>query len=197
VLVLELGFLVGENMSLFNAIGFIELTRRNIALGKARRLLFATMILSVCMAQFAFATVTITGQPTGGNTVAGGTVTMSVTATGTSETYQWRKGGEVTTIVGQDSVANFTDGNGVAALAHGPRGVALDGAGNLYIADTDNHTIRKMTPAGDVTTIAGSATNNGNANGNGSAARFSGPRAVTLDASGNVYVADTLNRYDS
>jgi hypothetical protein len=71
--------------------------------------------------------------------------------------------------------------------------VAVDSAGNLYVADLGNNTIREITPAGVVTTLAGSAGAHGSADGTGSAARFSQPAGLTVDGAGNVYVADTSN----
>ncbi len=84
-------------------------------------------------------------------------------------------------------------GIGSAARFFHPEGVALDGAGNVYVADTSNHTIRKTTPAGDVTTFAGRAGEYGTADGAGSAARFYRPEGIALDSAGNVYVADSLH----
>ena len=69
----------------------------------------------------------------------------------------------------------------------------MDSAGNVYVADTGNHTIRKVTPAGVVTTLAGLAGSAGSADGTGSAARFNHPIGVAVDSAGNVYVADTGN----
>ena len=72
--------------------------------------------------------------------------------------------------------------------------VAVDGAGNIYVVDSGNHTIRKMTPEGIVTTLAGLAGSFGSADGAGSSARFDLPQGIALDGLGNVYVADTGNR---
>jgi hypothetical protein len=99
----------------------------------------------------------------------------------------------ITTLVGLGGNHGGTDGRGNIALFKGPSGVALDSAGNTYVADQINHTIRKVTPAGEVTTLAGLAGYAGSANGTNSAARFADPGGVAVDNSGNVYVADTLN----
>ena len=69
----------------------------------------------------------------------------------------------------------------------------MDSAGNVYVADSGNHTIRKVTSAGVVTTLAGLAGSVGSADGTGSAARFSYPSGVAVDSAGNIYVADTYN----
>ncbi|QDQ84086.1 hypothetical protein FNZ07_23470 [Paraburkholderia megapolitana] len=85
-----------------------------------------------------------------------------------------------------------TDGTGSAASFNGPAAVATDAIGNVYVADSNNNTIRKITPAGVVTTLAGSATA-GSTNGTGAAASFNGPFGVAVDANGNVYVTDSNN----
>ena len=72
--------------------------------------------------------------------------------------------------------------------------MAVDAANNLYVADANNNTIRKVTPAGAVSTFAGAAGIAGNADGAGGNARFSTPRGVAVDGAGNVFVADLLNR---
>src|SRR5712692_6189725 len=72
-------------------------------------------------------------------------------------------------------------------------GVATDSAGNVYVADAGNHTIRKITPVGVVTTLAGTAGIHGSADGTGAAGRFNSPEGVATDSAGNVYVADNGN----
>jgi sugar lactone lactonase YvrE len=97
--------------------------------------------------------------------------------------------GVVTTVAG--STRGAADGMGAAAQFNQPSDVAVDRSGNVYVADWGNHRIRKITPAGVVTTLAGST--QGDATGSGSAAKFSYPSSVAVDGSGNVYVADWGN----
>lgn len=100
--------------------------------------------------------------------------------------------GVVTTIAGNSGIQSSSDGTGLAASFNRPTGISIDASGNLYIADLNSSLIRKMTPAGVVTTIAGSGTA-GYADGTGSAASFNYPTGVTVDAAGNVFVADNSN----
>ena len=97
--------------------------------------------------------------------------------------------GEVSTIAGSDS--GFADGQGSAARFNQPTGIAIDAAGNLFVADKYNHLIRKITPKGEVSTLAGDK--EGFADGQGSAARFHDPSDIAIDAAGNLYVADYWN----
>ncbi|RZI42602.1 hypothetical protein EGT07_11410 [Herbaspirillum sp. HC18] len=110
-----------------------------------------------------------------------------------AESHSIRKvtpSGVVTTLAGS-STGGTSDGKGVAAHFNLPAGITLDNAGNLYIADTENATIRKLSPDGVVTTVAGSPSMRGLVDGIGSAARFNSPKDMTADAAGNVYVIDT------
>lgn len=101
--------------------------------------------------------------------------------------------GDVTTFAGLPGSAGSTDGNSSLARFNQPVGIAIDGSGNLYVADTFSHIIRKITPGADVTTLAGSAGQTGSNDGVGNSARFFGPLAVAVDSSGNIYIADTRN----
>lgn len=105
--------------------------------------------------------------------------------------------GLVTTFAGQAGQTGNTDGTGSEARFASPTGVALDSVGNLYVADTDNHTIRKITPEGRVSTLAGFSEGDYGqypkvpyADGIGSQARFAWPRAIAVGPSGDVYVGD-------
>lgn len=100
----------------------------------------------------------------------------------------------VTTFAGTMGSSGYLDANGTSARFNRPTGIAIDGANNIYVADTTNHSIRKITPAGDVTTLAGGGpTASGWVEAQGTAARLNTPRGVAVDGAGNVYVADLLN----
>ena len=96
----------------------------------------------------------------------------------------------IATIAGNGSSGNV-DATGTNARFTYPSAVAMDASGNIYVGG-GNHSIRKITPAGVVTTLAGSGIA-GYADGNGTLAQFNSPYGLTVDAAGNVYVADTEN----
>lgn len=98
--------------------------------------------------------------------------------------------GVVTTLAG--STQGFADGTGSAAQFYSPRGIAVAASGTIYVADSYNHRIRMITPAGMVTTLAGSTP--GFADGTLSISQFDAPAGITLGASGSIYVADYNNR---
>jgi sugar lactone lactonase YvrE len=101
--------------------------------------------------------------------------------------------GVVSLIAGSTGLGGSTDGTGAGALFHQPGGIIRNSAGNLYVADTGNSTIRQIAPGGIVTTFAGSAANPSYRDGTGTAAWFNSPVGIGLDAFGNLYVADTKN----
>jgi len=95
--------------------------------------------------------------------------------------------------VGQPGTSGSTDAAGSAARFYGPYGLAFDPEDNLCVADLANHTIRKVTAQGMVTTLAGRAGYGGSEDGTGSEARFSYPEGVAVDREGNLLVADGWN----
>lgn len=86
-------------------------------------------------------------------------------------------------------VTTLAGGTGNAITFNHPLGVAVDGSGNVYVADSYNRLIRKINPKGVVTTLAGSGTDGSN-DGMGTTASFVGPQGIAVDSSGNVYVGD-------
>jgi DNA-binding beta-propeller fold protein YncE len=100
--------------------------------------------------------------------------------------------GELSTLAGGEGMRGFVDGTGGAARFNAPYGIAIDAAGNLYMAEVWNHSVRKMTPEGKVSVLAGNG-KKGFADGKGSAASFNEPHGITIDGSGNLYVADAGN----
>jgi hypothetical protein len=101
--------------------------------------------------------------------------------------------GTVTTFAGLAGVSGSEDGSGPGALFNQPRSVAIDGSGTLYVADTGNSTVRRVSPAGVVTTLAGLPGVSGHKDGTGSGAWFNKPQALVVDAGGTIHVADTGN----
>jgi DNA-binding beta-propeller fold protein YncE len=110
--------------------------------------------------------------------------------------------GGVVTLAGSVAIAGFNDGlrsdalfSGLSARSPfgGPCGIAVDNSGNLYVTDQGNHTLRRVTPGGNVTTLSGLVLTPGSDDGTGSDARFRFPAGVAVDADGNLYVADTAN----
>jgi len=99
--------------------------------------------------------------------------------------------GQVTTFAGSGQPGR-NDGMGTAASFNSPFGIAIDANGNLYVADSGNNLIRKITPGGAVTTIVGSGSRGAN-DGTGNAASFNTPSGIAVDKSGNIYVADENN----
>ncbi len=118
---------------------------------------------------------------------------LYVADTGNDTIRKITPGGAVSTLAGLAGNYGSADGTRSGALFGNPRGVAVDTNGNVYVADTSNETIRKITPAGAVTTLAGLVNSFGIADGTGSGARFNFPTALAVDTSGNIFVADDQN----
>ncbi|MBI4882640.1 MAG: hypothetical protein HY826_01140 [Actinobacteria bacterium] len=117
---------------------------------------------------------------------------LYVSDSGTSRIRKITPAGVVTTLAGGGAGAGSADGAAGVAQFNLPTGLAVDGAGNVYVADLNNDRIRKVTPAGVVSTLAGST--GGFTDGTGAAAQFNDPYGVAVDGAGNILVADTLNR---
>ncbi len=101
-------------------------------------------------------------------------------------------GVQVATIAGNE-IAGFSGdgGQAIGAQLNGPFGLAVDAAGNLYIADTGNSRVRKVTPGGIITTVAGGGSANPDDGGLATSAQLSVPRGIAVDPSGNLFIADT------
>jgi sugar lactone lactonase YvrE len=118
---------------------------------------------------------------------------LYVTDTGNSTIRKISAAGAVTTLAGAAGQCGSVDGDARNARFCSPQGITLDRQGNLYVADTLNHTIRRIDKANVVTTIAGAAGACGSSNGRGAAARFCEPQDIEVDNAGYLYVADTGN----
>lgn len=94
-------------------------------------------------------------------------------------------------VAGTAGISGSADGPAASSSFLNPGGLAVDDFGNIYIADTGNHTIRKISSTGIVSTLAGAVGNAGSSNGVGATARFFSPRGMAVDGSGVIYVADT------
>lgn len=116
---------------------------------------------------------------------------LYVVEVGASKIRKISPTGVVTTFAG-NIIPGSIDGIGIKASFVGPSGLTIDVSGNLYIADTGNNKIRKISPTGVVTTVAGTGVG-GSVDGDISQASFHGPTDVAIDASGNLYVADISN----
>jgi len=101
--------------------------------------------------------------------------------------------GMVSTLAGFPQTCGSSDGTGGAARFCYPLGIGVDASGTVYVADTYNDTLRKVSPTGVVGTLAGTAGTGGSSDGTRAAARFNIPTSLTLDGSGNIYLADREN----
>jgi sugar lactone lactonase YvrE len=128
-----------------------------------------------------------------GGVAVDGVGNVFVADAGNSIIRQITSAGIVTTVAGMALTTGTNDGIGGNARFAGPGAVAIGPGGTLYVADTGNSTIRQISAAGVVNTIAGLAKSTGSADGIGTAAKFYNPGGIAVDSSGYVYVADTQN----
>jgi sugar lactone lactonase YvrE len=130
-------------------------------------------------------------DPTGLVRAPDGTVFVADTANATLR--QISPAGAVTTLAGSPGSRGNQNGTGTGATFTAPGALARDADGNLYVSDAQSHVIRRVTPAGVVTTFAGTAGSAGDSDGTGAAARFNQPAGLAFDAAGNLFVADSGN----
>ncbi|MFV8356330.1 T9SS type A sorting domain-containing protein [Flavobacterium sp. XS1P32] len=157
------------------------------------RTYYTTQTLNGCESSRTAVTVTITSTPaityTTPNTYSVGTIISPLTPVNTGCPIPISK---VSTFAGSGAIG-ATDGTAASASFYRPSGVTVDATGNIYVADTYNQKIRKITPAGVVSTFAGNGSA-GATDGPAATASFYGPSGITIDATGNIYVADIGSR---
>ncbi len=179
-------------------------------------LLIAVLFITSCGKELEFRTKPVDPNAVSISTLAGNGSQGSTNGTGTFASF-YQPTGVATDTAGNIYVADLRNnlvrkispagvvstlaGSGLQGAANGtainasfnqPTGIAVDAAGNVFIADNGNHLIREVSPTGNVTTLAGSGIP-GSANGTGTAASFNFPQGIAVDPSGNVYVADYGN----
>ena len=185
-----------QNCYLLRGISLIFLSMVSVASVFARTASTQISQTQVVLMQSAYNVKTFAGDGSGSvfsipnAVVADKNGNIYVTSPGNNKIIKITSAGIVTTLAGSGA-AGTADGNGSSAQFYAPTGIAIDSAGNLFIADKLNNRIRKIAPNGDVTTFAGSST--GFSDGVGIAARFDGPYSLAIDSSDNLYVTDSNN----
>lgn len=185
-----------------------------IQAGSVTRCLFALIVFAAVLtglraraAELGYNFSRLAGPPQGAGAVDGpsadarflGPTGVAVDATGNfyvsdggnNTVRRITPGGEVTTFAGSAAESGSQDGHRTVARFKFPGGIAVDAAGNIYLADRGNFTIRKISTDGQVTTLAGMAGQSGSDDGEGAAARFQDPTGVAISRSGNLFVTDS------
>lgn len=162
----------------------ISVTPGAISLGESAALTWSTSGVRSCTASGAWS----------GAAGLGGSVTVSPTAVGSYDYMLTCLGSNATATATATLSVETAAGTTATARFNYPSGIVVDSAGNLFVADTNNFTIRKITPANAVSTLAGLAGSQGAADGTGATARFGGPHGLAIDAADTLYVADTNNQ---
>ena len=147
---------------------------------------------SVALANYKASVGALVAANSGGGVIAsggGGAGSSGGGGGGTGSTSQ-----TITTVAGTPGLTGFSDGNTTqGAVFNGPCDIVLASNGDMYVADTNNHCIRKVTPSGIVTTVAGNPGVAAYADGTGTNAKFSSPSGLDIGPDGNIYVADNTN----
>lgn len=190
---------LGTQASFWNISDLVADSKGNLfvvewAVSKIRKITSAGVVTT-----FASGNIVGSVDGTGVNTFLGYTLGITIDAsdnlyvanTANNKILKITPAGMVTTVAGT-GVAGSTDGNINQASFNGPSDVAIDISGNLYVVDSDNYKIRKITPTGIVSTFAGNGTE-GSTDGKGVLASFSMLTNITIDTSNNLYVTDTFN----
>jgi len=119
--------------------------------------------------------------------------TLYVTDYGSSTIRKITSSGTISTLAGYSGDTGTSNGSGTGARFYQPVGIAVDLSGNLLVADTYNHGIRKVTTSGVVTTLAGELAVSGNEDESGTSAHFYRPSGLCVDSTGYAYVTDYKN----
>lgn len=174
----------------YGYVGAILSSPRAICIGASGTIYFTDDDLLRKIVNYNVITITTSGLSGASGIAVDSNETLYIADTGNNRILKATSSGTLSLLAGS-GVAGTADGTGAAAQFYQPQGIAVDSAGNVYVADTENHRIRKITPAGVVTTIAGSTA--GYSDGYGTLTQFNTPVAIAVDSLGSLYIADSAN----